>query len=198
MPCPDQLMTTLTYLYTGNLPSLPPGPDIVFGLLQNAHYLACDRLIHDCSGLLIKEVKALTDPDVASPWIFHKAFKLAWVSADVVKSILSPMAPRQAIRMFDHWLMDQTSFDSHVEAVIALGQTIADKCSVEDVNALSGSLLQYRLITHTLASSFIQMEKKLQVMNQALIGARVKIKWSNAKLYPGTYMDDRGSSQKRS
>lgn len=112
VPCPDQLLTTLTYLYTGKLPPSSLGPDTVFGLLQNAHYLICDRLAQDCSNLIIKELKRLkgnTDPNVPSPWIFHEAFKLEWVSVEVVKSLISFVDPRQAVRVLYHWLMGQTS-----------------------------------------------------------------------------------------
>lgn len=124
------MILTLTYLHTGQMPAIAE-PEDLFGLLKNAHYLASDRLIHDCSTTLIAKLESTQEFE---PYATHEAFEVTWVPVMVVTSSLSAMAPVAALRMVVHWQRNQASpLPDEVDKVMSSCQELSAECSANDL-----------------------------------------------------------------
>lgn len=134
VPSVDELMPALTYLYTGLLPSTTfIGPDTLFGLLQNAQYLMCDRLIQECSTILINKIKT---PD---PYLFlnHEAFDVAWVPATVIRELSKQQTAYWSVFTALQRLRRQTSIDDSILDILRSSQGIASQLTVSELHQLS-------------------------------------------------------------
>lgn len=135
VPSLEQLIPTLTYLYTGQLPAAcSSSPEVLFGLLQNAHYLQCDRLVMDCHTFLIDKLKT---PE-GMPFINHEAFDHMWVPALVVKDIIEGKSAPWTVCVALGWLKHPISSDSaaSVQEVVDLCRPSARKLTPADVKEL--------------------------------------------------------------
>jgi hypothetical protein len=81
-PSVKYFVTTIEYLYTGLLPaSALESGDVLFGLLVNAHYLSCNRLVKECLTHLETALKS----DGYKVFTSHAGFNSGLVPSDLVK-----------------------------------------------------------------------------------------------------------------
>lgn len=74
---------------------------MLFGIIQNANYLLCDRLIKDCANFLIYRLKCGS----ADSYISHEAFDKRWVPIEVVEAMVKEERwPYWTIQAVFKWL----------------------------------------------------------------------------------------------
>lgn len=129
-PSPDQILPTLTYLYTGKLCPWPSTPEEVYGLLANAAYFMSDRLTQDC--LKVTEEKLKSSMSFLS-FVSHEFFGMALVPVDVVRSVVQKKAACEVIHLVINWLGDNPPFeDDGVKEMKGLAIEHAKALSVEE------------------------------------------------------------------
>lgn len=184
VPSPDHIQATLTYLYTGSLPPTASMPAVLFGLLQNAHYLACDKLIKSCSKYLINKLK---DENTAEPFIDHAAFEMSYVSADVVKSSINTYRPYRSLRIVARWLRNQTTSDATIDGILKTAEAVVKQANMDDLTRVTEQQpfpnLLWPIIGPTALKSSAQTSRELTTtqaellkMNRGLVGCRIQIK----------------------
>ena len=126
------IIPTLEYLYTGEL-SDGLGPEVLFGIIQNAQYLMCEKLSEDCYEKLANKILG-EEPEF---FISHPAFDVMWVPKEVVDRCMGKLKPYLAIRMVTMWLRRQTALDPSIHRIVDYCKSYADRLTINEIEAIT-------------------------------------------------------------
>ena len=106
---------------------------MLFGIIQNAQYLMCEKLSKDCYENLADEIL----DDRVELFTAHPAFDVMWVPMDVVDQCLPKLKPYLAIRMVVLWLRRQTALDPSMDDIVKHCKGNVSKLKIREIKTIT-------------------------------------------------------------
>lgn len=147
-PSAKYFSTTIEYLYVGSLPvSACESGDVLFGMLANAHYLSCERLIKMC----LDHLKTVLKGNGYKPFTSNGGFNSSLVPVALLKEVVGlsrqdpaykSMARFKRLDILLDWLDKETEGTKEGEAVARECESILSSDFMQDTwHCLLGSVV---------------------------------------------------------